>query len=331
MQSMSRLLAGAARLVALAALAASVLPASPAAAAPDVIRYASVKACERKGGAKEPCGVWRLTMRGGGTIELPDARVTPRDARGKERKGQAAPFAVSGDGRSVAYFRKSDGRLVVRRLGGPVTVVRGGPPGGVGMDDVALYLSRTGDRIAVEAVETADERPTIVYDLSEEDPADPRQLPGRLVFHGFGGESALAAELSGERVARLISYSPDGRRDLGIPAPAVVADNAPYGLDPEGTKVAFLSDSDDKVTLRLFDVRSGVLTRGIPVRLDDADLPEAVSWAGDDQVVAHVARVGKGGRSTMRVLQINVRTGAAVVRETYRVRKDAFTYAVRGA
>ncbi|MEV4010766.1 hypothetical protein AB0J35_09715 [Nonomuraea angiospora] len=48
-----------------------------------------------------------------------------------------APLAVSDDGRRVAYFRKHDGRLVVRELGGGVhTIADEVPARGYGMGEV---------------------------------------------------------------------------------------------------------------------------------------------------------------------------------------------------
>ncbi|MEV5408663.1 hypothetical protein AB0K60_07475 [Thermopolyspora sp. NPDC052614] len=324
------------RTAVLASIAALILStlATPVSAAgrsaADTIRYAAVQTCKLKGGSRGPCGGWRLAMRGGGTVRLPDARTTPRDARGKVRKEQAAPIAVSGDGTTVAYFRKSDDRLVVRRLGGEAVVVPNAPAKGVGMDDLALYLSRTGDRLAVEVAGGPRKRPTLVYDLSEPD-AGPGEIPRTLAFQGFGDESALAAELSGDDITRLVTFPADDEPKVAVRPPRVVADNAPYGLAPDGTTVAFFSGSGGTAALRLYDLETGAITRGIPVRLDGADLPEVVTWTGENQVTAHVSRIAEGGRTDMRVLQIDTETGGVSTRDSYTIRADAFTYAARGA
>ncbi len=89
----------------------------------DSIRYASVKSCADKENGSVPCGPWRLDLHSGERMTLKDARVAPRDRRGKVSKLLLAPIAVSGDGQAVAYYRKSDDRMVVRELGGPVHVM----------------------------------------------------------------------------------------------------------------------------------------------------------------------------------------------------------------
>ncbi len=332
-RAISRALSRTAVLAAIAALALSTL-ATPARAAgraaPDTIRYAAVKTCKLKGGSRGPCGAWRLSMRGGGTVKLPDARTTPRDAKGKVRKEQAAPIAISGDGGTVAYFRRSDDRLVVRRLGGEAVVVPNAAVKGVGMHDIALYLSREGDRLAVEAGGEPRKRPTVVYDLSEDD-ADPGEIPRTLAFQGFADESALAAELSGDDITRLVTFPADGEPGAAVRPPRVVADNSPYGLAPDGRTVAFFSGSGATAALRLYDLETGAITRGAPVRLDGADLPEVVTWTGENQVTAHVSRIAEGGRMAMRVLRIDIGTGGVSTLDSYTIRADAFTYATRGA
>jgi hypothetical protein len=300
-------------------------------AAPDTIRYASVKKCtDEKKGVDVPCGTWRLTLRSGRTVRLPGARVSPRDAKGKVRENQVAPIAVSGDGTTVAYFRKSDDRLVVRRLGGEPLVLRYAPPKGVGMDLIVVYLSPDGGRLAVQVDDEPGRRPTLVFDLSDLSDG-PGELPGSLAFHGFSGdgESLLTARLDGDRVTRLITVPAEGEGHSVAP-PGAVADNPPYALAADGRAVAFLSGSG-RPRLRRYDMESGATASGPSVRLRDEENVEAVTWTGDTQVTAHVSRPVEGDRTAVRVLEIDIGSGRAAVRDSYTIGGNVYGYAVRGA
>ena len=96
-----RLTSATAALLASAVLAGAV--AAPASAhtrtGPSPARAVWIKAC---GG--NPCGHWRLKLRDGRTITVPDAAATEVDARGR-RTTDTGVFAVSGDGRTVLYER----------------------------------------------------------------------------------------------------------------------------------------------------------------------------------------------------------------------------------
>jgi hypothetical protein len=307
--------------------------ASAAPAAPGTIRYASVQKCtDKKKGVAVPCGTWRLTLRDGRTVRLPGARVTPRDANGKTRKNQVAPFAISGDGTTVAYFRRRDDRLVVQRLGGEARVLRYTPPKGVGMDLVVLYLSQDGGRLAVQVDDEPGRRPTLVFDLSGPPGTGPGELPGSLVFQGFSadGGSLLTARLSGDHVTRLITFPSEGE-GFSVAPPRSVADDPPYALAADGRTVAFLSGSGDQGRLRRYDMESGSTASGPRVRLRDEEIVEAVAWTGETQVTAHVSGPDKGDRTAVRVLEIDLRGGRAVVRDSYTIGGDVFGYAVRGA
>lgn len=315
----------------LIALTAGLTTANPAHAAPDTIRYASVKTCKTESGAKAPCGVWRLAMRSGRTVRLPAARITPRDAAGRTLKQEAAPIAISGDGGTVAYFRKSDDRLVVHRLGEEPRVMRDALAKGVGMDIVSLYLSRDGGRLAVEVGDEPERQPTLVYDVSTG--ADPGKLPGSLAFHGFSGdgESVLTARLAGDRTTRILTFSAAGEEGAGAEPPQVVADNPPYGLASDGTTVALFSGSARKVTLWLYDLETGTLARNARLDVRATDTYGTLSWSGETQLTATMTRPGKDDRTVERVLHIDTETRSVRVRDSFTIPADAFTYATPDA
>lgn len=304
-----------------------------ASAVPDPIRYAAVRTCKGDKGFGVPCGAWRLTLRSGRTVTLSDARVTPRDGKGKVLKNQVAAFAVSGDGGTVAYFRKRDDRLVVRRLGGEPRVVGYTPPKDAGMHLTVLYLSPDGSRLAVEAGDGPRRRPTLVYDLLTG--GGPGQLPGTLDFHGFSGDgaAALATRSAGDDTTRLVTF-PGEQTELdafNVAPPRDLADNPPYALAADGRRVAFLSGSGERVRLRWYDLESGRTARGPEVGLRGEEQVEALAWTGENLVTAHVSRPLEGRRTAVRVLEIDTVTGRTAVRDSYTVGAKVFGYAVRGA
>jgi hypothetical protein len=156
---------------ALAMIACTPLPAlaHPAHGDADAVRYAWVRGC---GVQAKPCGDWILFRRDGSRTRLRDARVKPLSDKGKTLNDDLAPLSVSDDGRRVAYFRKGDGRLVVRELGGGVHVIADEVPArGYGMGDVRTMLSQDGTRLAVDYVGEYDrggkpKRPTDIYDVA---------------------------------------------------------------------------------------------------------------------------------------------------------------------
>src|SRR5689334_16382853 len=75
------------------------------------VRYAWVANCINNG-YDGPCGPWTLSLRDGTTVKVPEATVYPRGVDGRPDKEASAPFAVSGDGTRVVYFRRSDHKLV---------------------------------------------------------------------------------------------------------------------------------------------------------------------------------------------------------------------------
>ena len=295
--------------------------ASPGAATSDTVRYAYVRRCTENGTAT-PCGPWRLRMRSGRTVRLAEARVLARTAKGEKVRNRTAPFAISGDGTTVAYFRE-DGRLVVRKVaGGAPLVLAYTPPKGSGTDLVTLYLSNTGGRLAVEAGDDPERRPTVVYDTSTG--AVALRLPGTLAFQGFGGdgESVLAAGSRGDRITRLVAFDAGGEPLLDIRPPQVVADNAPYALSPDGGTVAFVGGGGTDAALGLYDPRTGTLRR-IPVRIPDDDLVDALGWSGETQVTVRLSRIAARS-DAIRVLEVDTATGTARTRESYTIGDDVF-------
>jgi Tol biopolymer transport system component len=270
-------------------------------------------------------------MHSGKEVKLSDARITARDKHGKVLKDYPAPIAVSGDGQSVAYFRTSDNRLVVRDLGGKVHVIaEEALPKKIGMEEVNLKLSLDGGHLAVEYNDANDTQPTQVYDVSA--PSHPGTIPGGLAFQNFGGDGSvvLVSKTTDNNTTELFTYGADGGKLSQVEPPQVVANNSPYGLASDNKTVAFFSGGAKKLSLRLYDIDSDAVTQTTRVKLGGPDLPEMIDWNGDNEITVHVSHSTDSGRTTMRILLIDPQTGAIKVRDSYKVKSDSFTYAACG-
>jgi hypothetical protein len=326
-----RPLRGAATVSGLAAVAALALPAfsAPAqAAGHDGIKYVSVKSCKTHENIR-PCGPWRLEMHSGTERLLSDALVNPIDRHGKAVKDLTAPIAVSGDGQSVAYFRKRDHRLVVRELGGPVHVMgKDALPKKADMASVQLHLSQYGDSLAVEFDQG---EPTRVYDVSRG--LGPGKIPGAYSVLNLSrdGETVLVAQYTPDNTTRLLTFDAEGHELSRVEPPQVVANNAPLGLSEDGTMAAFFSGVGPKSKLRLYDMRADSVFTSIKVKLGSTDSPEAIDWTGDHEITAHIPHLAESGRTSMRILVIDTETGTIKVRDSYRVKADSYFFAACGA
>ncbi|GAA1619115.1 hypothetical protein GCM10009733_014330 [Nonomuraea maheshkhaliensis] len=115
--------------------------AAQASAKKDFVRYAD-NSCVGKNGKVRRCAPWRLRLRSGRVVRLPDARVfTGEGILAK------TPFALSPHGSQAAYFRLSDNALVIREVTtGNVRVVPGlrypvtGPPPLLALSPAGRYV-----------------------------------------------------------------------------------------------------------------------------------------------------------------------------------------------
>ncbi|MEU0571736.1 hypothetical protein ABZ297_40945 [Nonomuraea sp. NPDC005983] len=286
----------------------------------DSIRYASIKGCSTKDGAPKPCGKWRLVMHDGMTRLLPDAQTTALDAKGKPAVYNAAPIAVSGNGRSVAYFTKS-GRLAVRTLGGGVKLLAKDALPRVAQYDVTLKMSDDGAKLAA-ALGGDKPKATRLFDtatgrLLGTVPAEETPLG----FSADGGELLASAD-GGESVTDLTAYSDTGERLLKATPPQVVSANGPQALSGDGRTVANVVRSR-KPELVLWDMQTDQVTRK-KIKLPAGDLM-MVDWTGETQVTLHLQ---KG--STITIVQIDTETGAVRQRDRYAFLKDTFVFAACG-
>ncbi|MEU6743521.1 hypothetical protein [Streptosporangium sandarakinum] len=293
------------------------------------VRYASVRGCSDKEGVQYPCGKWRLVTHMGEVRKLADARITPLSAKGRPQKYSVAPIEVSGDGLHVAYFRKSDGRLVVREIGGGVRVMSGTLPAHVGMGQVTLILSQDGARLAVTFPENP-KAPSRVYDTASGEllwtvPGDRRPV-------GFSADDdeLLAYREVGEDESYKVFLYVIGQsgEQLHREAPGGGGAYGPYGLAADGTTVVTTHEKRGRTDVVVHDLASSRVVTRVPV---GKSAPETLAWTGPEQVTAHFITYDGGARpSRVRVLQIDTTTKKTRVRESYKVLSDTFAVATCG-
>jgi hypothetical protein len=227
----------------------------------------------------------------------------------------------------VAYFRQSDGRLAVEEIGGavrrlPASLI----PKGVGMLDVALYLSQDGSRLAVW-FGGSPARPARIYDTASG--ALLAEISKEETFEGFSGDAGevLFSRQTDENVSQLGVYDTAGNELLRVDPPQIVSRNSPRGLAADGRTVAVLVDGK-KPAITLHDLESGQTTGSVPVRIGGRSEVEAVDWTGVNQVTVHTVEVTAKERR-VRILEVDVATGVTKVRDHYTIR-DAYGFAACG-
>ncbi|MEW9533573.1 hypothetical protein [Microbispora sp. NPDC049125] len=294
------------------------------------IRYVSVKGCEDKESGSIPCGSWRLDLHDGTHVTLKDAQVRAHDAKGKTVRAVAAPITVSGNGGAVAYFRRSDGRIVVRETHGPVHVMpKNALPKGVGTDEADLRLSQDGRHLAVEYTgDDADWRAR-VFDVSN--PRENGDIPAADEIEGFSGDGSalLVTKLAGDNTTELIAYDLRGEEIARVVPPQVVANNLPRALSSDDRTVAFVTGSARKPVLKLYDMVTDQVVGSVRFKLPGGTLPDMVDWTGDHQVTLHIMATGGSG-DHVTVLEVDTETGGVKVRDSYKVRAGTFTYGACG-
>ncbi|WP_214106560.1 hypothetical protein [Acrocarpospora catenulata] len=292
----------------------------------DTIRYVSVRGCsDPDEWPPSACGNWRLATHGGEIQELADAWVEPLNAEGKQLKQAQAPIEVSGDGRHVAYFRKSDNRLVVREVGGQVHAMAADVlPRGFGMDDVKLMLSQDGTRLGVIYYEERKE-PTRVYDTTTG--VLLWTAPWDVEFYGFSGDAGeLLAYREGDdfRIADLYVFGPPGELLHRKPSGEGVA-LAPYALAADGTTTAAVTSGHqgEGTDVVVYDLTSGRITTRLPVPLESL---HTIAWTGPAQITIHDHHKEGNAPTQVRVLQIDTTTKKITTRDAYTVLPDSLTF-----
>ncbi|MED7923211.1 hypothetical protein SMD20_03130 [Nonomuraea sp. LP-02] len=281
----------------------------------------------------DPCGHWRLLLRDGRRLTVRDAAIGKIDAAGVESRVQST-FVVSADGRVIAYERARDHRLVVRRVGGPATVLPAGlRPKGVGTDDLQIELSPTGDKLLIDYEDQPSRLPTKVVTVATGAVAE---LPARddaLGFSGDGG-AVLAFRYRADHTTALRAYPlGDGSPVAGTP-PQAVANAMLHALAPDGRTVAYLVTGDETAKrparVRLYDLDTGDVSPAVDLPLVRGESPYALHYVPDGTLRVLTQRGDDGKPAVIRVLTADPRAGEARQIDRYTISKNAYAYFTAG-
>jgi hypothetical protein len=297
------------------------------------VRYAYLDSCQKKD-YSVPCGSWMLTLRSGKTVKLPDATVFPRGANGKVDKESNAPFAVSGDGTRVVYFRKSDHKLVWKDARGgrshslPGTTAK--VPKGLGMTDVDPTLSPDGDTAVIDYGDTG-KLPTRVVDLGS---GDVTNLPGADVVQGFSpdGRRILASRVTSDNTAELTVYDPDGSQAESREVPQVVSNNSPIALADDGVTVGVvIIPSSGKPRLRQYDLSTDSVSPAIDLAVPSGEAPYRIYWDSSGKLTLwHLRTTGDGSVSRATASTVDPSTGDLKKMDSFKVRQGLWTWWLPG-
>ncbi|GAA0826587.1 hypothetical protein ACFQVD_28085 [Streptosporangium amethystogenes subsp. fukuiense] len=319
--------------LAVAAVAATGMIATPAAATPDnPARYAWLKSCPR-GDGSVPCGSWMLTLRSGRTVKLPGAQVHPRSADGKVDRTTSNSISVSNDGRFVNYFK--GGELVVREVSsGKVRPLPGGTaslPKGIGQSDVDTTLSPDGSAIVVDYYDTANRLPTLVVNLKTGETA---KLPPKNSLMGFSpsGKYLLTSRFTEDNITEFTVFDAEGNRTASQVIPQIVSNNAPVALADDGNTVALvISSESSRPRLRTYDLSADTVSEAIGIGMPKDETAQRLSWDAAGSLTLWTSRSDQEGELDSAVKRtLNAETGSTRKLDSFRLRKNVWVWWLPG-
>jgi hypothetical protein len=300
---------------------------------PQQARAAWIKSCGKTDAILHPCGHWRLLLGDGEQLTVSDSAPAVINGKGKKELEQSL-FAVSGDGRVIAYERAHDHRLVVRSVaGGPVKVLPASlVPKRYGTSPLVVYLSYKGDKALVASTEDRMREPGKVVTVAT---GKIVKLPARDSVKGFsadGGE-VLTQRYHGDNTLELIAHRLDGTSIKRTP-PQVVANAEVTALAADGRTVAVfvMGDEEKKKAprLRLYDLGTGDLSASVELALKPSQTPYTAYWTPDGKLTALVQSGDEGSTAVVRVLTVDTETGAVAQTDKYSISKTRFAYSAAG-
>ncbi|GLW99569.1 hypothetical protein [Microtetraspora sp. NBRC 16547] len=271
-----------------------------ASAANAQIRYVWVKSCGEKD-YTVPCGSWNFVTRDGKTRTLGDARVYAVNARGKVDKESLAALAISDDGEKVAYFRKSDNKLVIRDLA--TNRVRALPgtasrlPKGLGMSDLVTTLSPDGSSLLIDYQDENDKLPSLLVNMATGKIA---KLRTDLYLQGFSPDSrhVLASRYTRENTTELRVLDENGATTGRKVVPQVIANNTPQALANDGNTVAVMINmTGGKQRLRVYDLESDSVGDAVNVNVPKNETPQQLRWDDSGNLTVWEMRSDKDGNT----------------------------------
>ncbi|MGW0805915.1 hypothetical protein [Nonomuraea sp. NPDC002799] len=290
--------------------------AAQATTGPPVARAAWIKSCTGQGDIDVPCGHWRLLLRGGGSVAVRAAAATTPDG------GEPSRFALSADGRVMAYERARDRRLVVQRVAGGRATELPRITGGF-----AVRLSPKGDRVLIDRDDAATKVITVATGRTTTLHASLRPLG----FSGDGDE-VLATRIASDNTTVMYAYRLGGGSLRQTP-PQVVAGALTYALAPDGRTVAVFTSgtygTGKPLRVRTYDLRTGELSEGADLPLKTGT-PLELAWWGAGRLTATVRGGEDGKPAVVRVLTVDPGSGAVTQADRYPIDKSRYTAILAG-
>ncbi|HUR09705.1 MAG TPA: hypothetical protein VM347_44715 [Nonomuraea sp.] len=293
-----------------------------------------IKSCDdKKNETTYPCGHWQLIMRDGGKIAVKDAAAIGIDGKGR-KADHAGLFAISADGRVIAYERARDHRIVVRgTTGGPVKVLAASlVPKRYGTDSLGLYLSPKGDKVLIDYTDDQERVPGKVVTIAT---GEVVRVPAKDEIGGFSadGSEVLAKDYKADNTSALIAHRADGTSIKRTP-PQVVANAAITALAADGKTVAAIVSGDEDTKkaprLRIYDLETGDLSAGVDLALKPGQTPYLARWTEDGRLTALVQSGDDDTTAVVRVLTVDVRTGAVAQTDMYSISKTRYAFSAAG-
>ncbi|WP_157248095.1 hypothetical protein [Nonomuraea typhae] len=189
---------------------------------------------------------WRLYLSNGKKVKFPDAARYATRADGSPAKAEEdspAPFAVSGDGRSLAYVRARDGRVVVRAWPRGRRTVLPALGRATGTAFMTLDLSADGRHLSVDYSGAGRKRrPGLLVDTATG--ATVRTLPkgDRLLGFSADGDEVLAERALSDNTTSLIAHAADGSEVAAQPPQELVVTGVRLALEADGRTVVTAKD-----------------------------------------------------------------------------------------
>jgi hypothetical protein len=323
------------------AAAALVVPATAAEAktgatsdAKGQVRYAWLKSCPKKD-YTIPCGPWTITLGSGKNLVLKDAVVHPYLADGKVDKEGATSFAISGNGKVVSYFRKSDRKIVVRDVAsGKVRALPGKAgklPKGLGMSDLDTFLSDDGGKIVIDYYDAAGTRPSLVVDLGT---GKARSLRADSAVQGFSpdGKLVLTTRFTDENTTEFSVYDESGAKVNSQVVPQIVANNSPIALADDGSTVGVLiTNPKGKQRLRLYDLASDTVGDAVDISVPKNEGAHRLFFDGSGNLTLWELRGDKAGNVVgADERRVDSSTGATTVIDSFKIKSTTWTWWLPG-
>jgi hypothetical protein len=304
------------------------------ATAAGTIRYAWLKGCKKRD-YTVPCGSWTLALANGRQLRLADARVHPVTAGGRVDKKSATTFSVSGEGKSVAYFRKSDNKLVVRDIA--TNKVRALPgkaakmPKGIGMGDIDTFLSNDGSHIAIDYLDTDFRLPSLIVNLATK---KVRKVKANYTVQGFSpdGGQLLTTRYTDDNTTEFVVFDDDGDKGASQVVPQIVANNLPIALANDGTSVALMiTTPSGKQRLRVYDLAADTVGDAVNVKVARDESALRLAWDSGESLVLWELKIdGQGNTTGATVRRLDPSSGASSTIDSFAIKKSIWGWWLPG-